>query len=78
MPAKKSNNATNAYINKNFVIRVMVTGEKKTRLTSANQLSKRFIDFETKTRLFDKLINQGLDKHTFLIRNRLKIDFCSK
>ena len=76
--AIRSDNLTNAYINKNFIIRVHVTGEKKTRLTSANKLSTFQIEPETKLRLFNKLIDQGQDKHTFSIKNRLKIEFCSK
>ena len=76
--AIKSNNQINAFINKNFVIRVLIVGEQKTRLTSANKLSTFNIDDQTKTRLFNKLIDTGVDKHTFKIRNRLKIDFCSK
>lgn len=79
-PAVKSKNRVNAYINKNFIIRVVVDPKthKKTFLTSANKLSNYILDDKLKIKLFDKVINSGLDKHTFLIRNRLKIDFCSK
>lgn len=75
--ALKSKNRTNVAINKNFVIRVTKTDEV-TRLTSANKLSNYIMDEPLKLRLFAKVLHGGLDKYTFLIRNRLKIEFHSK
>lgn len=80
--AIKSPNRINVFINQNFIIRVTETNnpaeKQKTKLTSANKLSDYLKDEKIKLKLFDKLINSQLDKHTVLIRNRLKIDFCSK
>jgi hypothetical protein len=77
---KKSPNRTNVLINKNFLIRVVIDpkNNKKTQLTSANKLSGFVNDEELKIRLFKKVLASPKDKVTFLIRNRLKIDFCSK
>jgi hypothetical protein len=77
---KKSPNRTNVLINKNFLIRVVIDpkNNKKTQLTSANKLSGFIKDEELKRRLFEKVLASPKDKVTFLIRNRLKIDFCSK
>lgn len=80
--AKKSDNPTNALINRNFIIRVLefpkVNHVKNTKLTSANKLSKYLNDEEIKIKLFKKILDEGKDKYTFLIRSRLKIDFQSK
>jgi len=82
MPAIKSDNQLNAYINRNFVIRVLENPKensvKNTKLTTAKQLSKYLQDEELKIRLFNELLHSGKDKVTRLIRNRLKIDFHSK
>lgn len=77
---KKSPNRTNVLINKNFLIRVVLDpkNNKKTQLTSANKLSGFINDEELKIRLFQKVLASPKDKVTFMIRNRLKIDFCSK
>lgn len=76
----KSPNRTNVFINKNFVIRVLVDpkNNKKTQLTSANKLSSFINDEELKIKLFAKVLASQKDRITFMIRNRLKIDFCSK
>ncbi|MCV9934713.1 hypothetical protein OIU80_20755 [Flavobacterium sp. LS1R47] len=80
--AKKSDNPTNALINRNFIIRVLENPKenqlKNTKLTSANKLSKYLKDEEIKIKLFNKILDGRKDKYTFLIRNRLKIDFQSK
>lgn len=80
--AKKSDNPTNAFINQNFIIRVLENPKenhvKNTKLTSANKLSKYINDDEIKIKLFKTVLDQGKDKYTFLIRSRLKIDFQSK
>lgn len=80
--AKKSDNPTNAFINQNFIIRVLENPKenhvKNTKLTSANKLSKYINDDEIKIKLFKKVLDEGKDKYTFLIRSRLKIDFQSK
>jgi hypothetical protein len=80
IPAKKAINRTNVFINKNFVIRVIENPKtcKKSVLTSANKLSNFINDEELKIKLFNKVLASSKDKVTFLIRNRLKIDFCSK
>ncbi len=77
---KKSPNRTNVLINKNFVIRVVLDPKtnKKTQLTSANKLSGFINDEELKIRIFKKALSSPLHKVTFLIRNRLKVEFCSK
>ena len=79
---KKSDNPTNALINRNFIIRVLEFPKeskiKKTKLTSANKLSNYLNDEEMKIKLFKKILDEGKDKYTFLIRSRLKIDFYSK
>ncbi|MCV9934689.1 hypothetical protein OIU80_20605 [Flavobacterium sp. LS1R47] len=80
--AKKSDSPTNALINRNFIIRVLENPSenllKNTKLTSANKLSTYLNDDEMKIKLFNKILDGGKDKYTFLIRNRLKIDFQSK
>ncbi|MDL2141194.1 hypothetical protein QQY79_01570 [Flavobacterium tructae] len=80
--AKKSDNPTNALINRNFIIRVLENPKenllKNTKLTSANKLSNYINDDEIKLKLFNKILERGKDKYTFMIRNRLKIDFQSK
>ena len=80
IPAKKATNRTNVFINKNFIIRVIVNpkANKKSVLTSANKLSNYINDPELQNRLFAKLLHTPKDKVTVMIRNRLKIDFCSK
>jgi hypothetical protein len=77
---KKSPNRTNVLINKNFIIRVVIDpkNNKKTILTSANKLSDHLKDEKLKIKLFEKALSAGKDKVTFMIRNRLRIDFCSK
>ena len=80
--ALKSHNPTNAMINRNFIIRVLENPTdnpvRKTKLTSANKLSRYINDEKLKIKLFNKVLEDGKDKYTFLIRNRLRIDFCSK
>ena len=80
--ALKSNNQKNALINRNFIIRVQENPKdnpvKKTKLTSANKLSGFINDEELKTKLFNKVLDGGKDKYTFMIRNRLRIEFHSK
>jgi len=80
--ALKSNNPTNAIINRNFIIRVLENPHenhvKNTKLTSANKLSGYIKDEQLKIKLFKKILDSGKDKYTILIRNRLKIDFQSK
>lgn len=80
--ALKSNNPTNALINRNFIIRVLENPHenhvKNTKLTSANKLSVYIKDEQLKIKLFKKILSGEKDKYTMLIRNRLKIDFQSK
>ena len=80
--ALKSNNPTNAIINRNFIIRVLENPHenhvKNTKLTSANKLSGYLKDEERKIKLFKKILSGEKDKYTFLIRSRLRIDFQSK
>ncbi|WP_136669375.1 hypothetical protein [Flavobacterium sp. H122] len=79
---KKSLYPTNAIINKNFIIRVLENPKenpvKNTKLRTANTVSKLINDEKLKTKLFAKVLNGQKYKYTFLIRNRLRIDFCSK
>lgn len=80
--ALRSNNPTNAIINKNFIIRILENPKenhvKNTKLTSANKLSGYINDEELKIKLFKKVLDGGKDKYVFSIRNRLKINFSSK
>jgi hypothetical protein len=79
---KKSLFPTNAIINRNFIIRVLENPKsnsvKNTKLRTANTISKLINDEKLKMKLFDKVLNGKADKYTFLIRNRLRIDFYSK
>lgn len=80
--ALKSNNPTNATINRNFIIRVLENPKenhiKNTKLTSANKLSNYLNDEPLKIKLFNKIFFGGKDKYTFMIRSRLKIEIQSK
>lgn len=80
--ALKSNNPTNAIINRNFIIRVLENPKenhvKNTKLTSANKLSGYLKDEQLKIKLFKKVLDGEKDKYTFLIRSRLKIEIQSK
>ncbi|MCL9806819.1 hypothetical protein NAT51_14890 [Flavobacterium amniphilum] len=79
---KKSHYPTNAIINKNFIIRVLENPKenpvKNTKLRTANTISKMINDDKLKMKLFAKVLNGQKHTYTFLIRNRLRIDFCSK
>ena len=79
---KKSLFPTNAIINRNFIIRVLenpkINSVKNTKLRTANTISMLINDEKLKMKLFEKVLNGKADKYTFLIRNRLRIDFCSK
>lgn len=77
MSALKSSNPTNAIINRNFIIRYQTTDEKGTKLVGAGKC-EQLVGKELKIKHFNKVLQGGLDKHTFLIRNRLKITFHSK
>lgn len=80
--AIKSKNRTNVKINKNFIIRVLedpkTNKTKETKLTSANKLKNYVKDDGIVLKMFEKVLSSGEYKYTFLIRNRLKIDFHSK
>ena len=80
--ALKSNNPTNAIINRNFIIRVLENPKenhvKNTKLTSANKLSGYLKDEQLKIKLFKKILDGEKYKYTFLIRSRLKIEIQSK
>ena len=77
MAAIKSNNPTNAIINRNFVIRYQIVNEKGSKLIGAGKYCN-LVGEELQIKHFKKVIQGGLDKYTFLIRNRLKINFHSK
>ena len=59
--ALKSNNPTNAIINRNFIIRVLENPKenhvKNTKLTSANKLSGYLKDEQLKIKLFKKILD---------------------
>lgn len=80
--ALKSNNPTNATINKNFIICVLENPKenpvKNKKITSANKLSNFLKDEELKIKLFKKILHGEKDKYVFNIRNRLKIEIWSK
>ena len=77
MSALKSSNPTNVIINKNFIIRYQNTDEKGSNLVGAGKY-EQLVGEELKIKHFNKVLKGGLDKYTFLIRNRLKITFHSK
>ena len=78
MKALKSDNPTNAQINKHFFIRVKLPEEKKNRLTTAKQCIKFICDEKIKQKLFAKVLNGKEYTYTFMIRKRLRIEFHSK
>lgn len=78
MAAIKSNNQQQALINQNFIIRVTDRNQKFTRLCGAGQYSKVLENEQLKTKHFNRVLEGGLDKYTFLLRRGLKIEFLSK
>ena len=90
MSAVKSDNPLHAEINKYFNISVyefketiVIDGKKVNTYTyeginSANEVAQYIADEELKIKLFNEVLNRGLDKCTKLIRKRLKIVFYSK
>lgn len=80
--AIKSDNPTNAKINRNFIICVLENPKenpvKNKKITSANKLSNFLNDEELKIKLFKKILHGEKDKYVFNIRNRLKIEIWSK
>lgn len=77
MPALKSSNPLVAMINKNFIIQVENVSEKQKKLIGAGQYVK-VVGEELKIKHFNKVLGGGMQKYTFLIRNRLRINFWSK
>lgn len=75
--AVKSQNRTNVYINKNFVIRVFDYQNNVKTLASANTIT-RYVDEKIKIKLFKKVLEGKLHTYTFLFRKRLKLEFHSK
>lgn len=78
MAAIKSNDQIRVLINQNFIIRVTDRHKKFTRLCGAGQYSKILENEHLKTKHFNKVLEGGLDKYTFLLRRGLKIEFLSK
>lgn len=78
MAAIKSSDQKRALINQNFIIRVTGRNQKFTRLCGAGQYSKFLENEQLKTKHFNKVLEGGLDKYTFLLRRGLKIEFLSK
>ncbi|ALM50328.1 hypothetical protein AMR72_16410 [Flavobacterium psychrophilum] len=90
MPAQKSDNPLHAEINKYFNISVyefnsvaIVDGKKVNTYTyeginSANEVAAYIADEQLKIKLFNKVLDSGVDKYTTFIRKRLKIVFYSK
>lgn len=90
MPAVKSDNPLHAEINRYFNIKVhefketvMIDGKETNIYTdegihSANGVSEYIADEKLKIKLFNEVLNKGMDKYTILIRKRLKIIFYSK
>lgn len=77
MPALKSNNPTNAQINKNFVIRIKKADQKGTFLVSANKY-RQLLNEKLAQKHFKKVLEGGLDNYTFKLRKRLIINFHGK
>jgi len=94
MPAQLSPDRLNAQINKYYIIHVYeykgtetvatATGTKKEntyypqQIVSANTLSRYIENKELKIRLFNDVLDAGVDVYTRLIRKSLKIEFRSK
>lgn len=90
MPAVKSDNPLHAEINRYFNISVyefkgvaMVNGKQVNTYTyeginSANEVAAYIGDEKLKIKLFNEVLDSGLDRYTILIRKRLKIIFYSK
>ncbi|RDI07060.1 hypothetical protein [Flavobacterium sp. AG291] len=90
MPAVKSDNPLHAEINKYFNVHIseyvsteIIDGKKinkykRAGICSANEVSQYIGDEELKIKLFNKVLECGMDRYTTLVRNRLKIDFYSK
>ncbi|MXN90172.1 hypothetical protein GR160_02950 [Flavobacterium sp. Sd200] len=94
MPAVKSNNPLHAEMNRYFNMHVYewvgietvttTVGEIKqpkyahAGICSANEVAVYIADEKLKIKLFNKALDGGLDRYTFLIRNRLKIEIYSK
>lgn len=76
--ALKSNNPTNAMINRNFIIQVKEPDWKKTKLTSANKCINYIKDEKLKIKLFNEVLSGQKQIYTFKIRKRLIIKFYSK
>lgn len=77
MKAVKSKNQANAFINKNFIIRVndLTTGKKT--LASANTLDK-YLYGAPLINLYTGLLQAKWQERTFKYRNRLIIEIVSK
>jgi len=94
MAAVKSDNPLHAEMNKYFNMHIyewvgLVTvatdvGEVQQAkylhagICSANEVSKYIADEKLKIKLFNKALGGGLERYTFLIRNRLRIEIYSK
>lgn len=94
MPAQLSPDRLNAQINKYYIIHVYeykgtetiatATGTKTQniyypqQIVSANTLSRYVENEELKIRLFNDVLDAGVDVYTRLIRKLLKIEFRSK
>lgn len=85
--ALKSDDQLRAYINKNFIIRWRMKGDKKSNLISAGKFVKLLQDKtsmvtitpeETKQKYFDKVINGRKYRYDFLIMGILQVQFISK
>lgn len=77
MPALKSDNPTRANINKNFLIRYQITGEKGTKLIGAGQYAK-LVGEELKIKHFKRVLSSKEQQPVIKLRNRLKIIFQRK
>ncbi len=77
MALAKSTNPLDTEMHSVYWIWVKKDTWKKGRLVSAKQLSQ-YVDEQFKIRLFNKLLDSPVSKHTAKVRNRLKIDFYLK
>lgn len=83
MPAVKSDNPLHAEINKYFNIHVYEWSAAQNKylhcgICSANKVATYIENEKIKIKLFNRALEVLTDKHTALIRNRLKIDFYLK
>lgn len=77
MAALPSDNATRAEINRDWIIKYWFYGEKTSQLIGAGQYYK-LVTKKIAQEHFKRVLPYDKSKHTFKIRNKLKIEFSQK